>query len=110
MITIVCNSFSRYVDDAATGIRFYSRQENVVNTYLERNLLIRQKNGKKIYVIERFVVNALCKIIISCLWAHAGARLVVDEKKIIFRSVTFQNVVQNSYNTQLVTHLQVNPF
>jgi hypothetical protein len=31
----------------------------------------------------------------------------VDEKSIIFSSVIFQNVVQNSCNTGLVTHLQV---
>jgi hypothetical protein len=31
----------------------------------------------------------------------------VDEKSIIFSSVIFQNVVQNSCNAGLVTHLQV---
>jgi hypothetical protein len=36
-----------------------------------------------------------------------GARLDMSEKSIIFSSVTFQNIVQNSCNTGLVTHLQV---
>jgi hypothetical protein len=36
---------------------------------------------------------------------HTGARLDAGEKRIIFRSVTFQNLVQNSYNA--VTHLWV---
>jgi hypothetical protein len=76
----------------------------VVNTYLESNLLIRQINGKEICVIERFVVT-----VISCLWVQAGARLDLGGKRIIFRSVTFQNVVKNSCNAQLVTHLQVDP-
>jgi hypothetical protein len=31
----------------------------------------------------------------------------MDEKSIIFRSVTFQNLVQNPCNIGLVTHLQV---
>jgi hypothetical protein len=31
----------------------------------------------------------------------------VGEKRIIFSSVTFQNLVQNSCNVGLVTHLQV---
>jgi hypothetical protein len=49
-------------------------------------------------MIERFVVNVLWKGIISCLWVHADARLDVGEKSIIFRSVTFQNLVHNSCN------------
>jgi hypothetical protein len=36
---------------------------------------------------------------------HMGTRVGVGEKIIIFRSVTFQNLVQNSYNVGLVTHL-----
>jgi hypothetical protein len=56
---------------------------------------------------ERFIVNALWKGINSCLHVHVGARLDVCEKRIIFRSVTFQNLVQNSCNAGLVTHLQV---
>jgi hypothetical protein len=56
---------------------------------------------------ERYVINELRKGIISCLRIHAGARLDVGEKSIIFRSVTFQNLVQNSCNVGLVTHLQV---
>jgi hypothetical protein len=31
----------------------------------------------------------------------------VSEKKIIYKSVTFQNLVQNLCRTDLVTHLQV---
>jgi hypothetical protein len=38
---------------------------------------------------ERYVINELRKGIISCLRIHAGARLDVGEKSIIFRSVTF---------------------
>jgi hypothetical protein len=69
--------------------------------------MIGHKHGKEIYLIERYVVNELSKGIISCLWVHADARLDVGEKSIIFRSVTFQNLVHNSYNVRLVTHLQV---
>jgi hypothetical protein len=36
-----------------------------------------------------------------------GYWIDVDEKSIIFRSVTFQNLVQNSCNIGLVMHLQV---
>jgi hypothetical protein len=69
--------------------------------------MIGHKHGKEIYLIERYVVNELSKGIISCLRVHADARLDVGEKSIIFRSVTFQNLVHNSYNVRLVTHLQV---
>jgi hypothetical protein len=80
MITITCNSFGRCVHDATIGIDFYSHQQIVVNKYLKRNLLIRHKHGKEIDVIESSVVNILWKVIISCLWVHAGARLDVGEK------------------------------
>jgi hypothetical protein len=43
--------------------------------------------------------------IMSCLRVHVGASLDVGEKSIIFNIVTFQKLVQNSYNTGLVTHL-----
>jgi hypothetical protein len=56
---------------------------------------------------EKFIINTLLKGINSCLWVHVGARLDVGEKRIIFRSVTLQNLVQNSCNDGLVTHLQV---
>jgi hypothetical protein len=79
----------------------------VVNTSLERNLLIQYKHGKQMYVIGRFVITVLWKTIISYLLLHAGARLDVGEKRINFRCVTFQNVVQNSCNAGHVTHLQV---
>jgi hypothetical protein len=69
--------------------------------------MIGHKHGKEIYLIERYVVNELRKGIISCLRVHAGARLDVGEKRIIFGSVTFQNLVHNSCNDGLVTHLQV---
>jgi hypothetical protein len=36
-----------------------------------------------------------------------GRLIDMGEKSIIFRSVTFQNLVQNSCNTGLVTHMQV---
>jgi hypothetical protein len=68
--------------------------------------MIGHKYGKEIYLIERYVVNELRKGIISCLQVHAGARLDVGEKRIIFWSVTFQNLVHNSCNAGLVTHLQ----
>jgi hypothetical protein len=64
------------------------------------NLLIGHKHGKEIFLIERFITG-------DYLWVQAGARLDVDEKNIIFRSVTFQNIVENPYNTDLVTHMQV---
>jgi hypothetical protein len=35
------------------------------------------------------------------LWVHADARLDVGEKMIIFRSVTFQNLVHNSCNAPI---------
>jgi hypothetical protein len=56
-------------------------------------------------MMETFVVNVLWKEIISCLWVHT-ARLDVSEKSIIFRSITFQNLVYNSCNASHVTHLQ----
>jgi hypothetical protein len=49
----------------------------------------------------------LCKGITLGLRVHAGARVSMGDKRIIFMSVTFQNLVQNSCNTGLVTHLQV---
>jgi hypothetical protein len=58
-------------------------------------------------MIERFIINILWKGIISYLWVHAGARLNVGEKSIIFRSVTFQILVHNSYNARYLTHMQV---
>jgi hypothetical protein len=116
---------NRCVYDSATGIGFYSRQGIDVDKFMERNnLLIRHKHGKEIYMIERyldtnmmrkypwlkdkrFLINALWKGIISSLWVHTDTRLDVDEKKIIFRSIIFQNLVLNSCNAGLVTHLQV---
>jgi hypothetical protein len=44
---------------------------------LERNKHIKHKHDKKLYMIERFVINVLCKEIISYLWVHVGARLHV---------------------------------
>ncbi len=44
---------------------------------LETNKNIKHKHGNEIYVIERFVINVLQKIIISYLWEHSGARLDV---------------------------------
>jgi hypothetical protein len=72
---------------------------------LDRKNDIKHKHGKEISVIERFVFNVLWNGIISCLCVHTGARLNVGEKSIIFRSVTFQNLVHNSYNARHVTHL-----
>jgi hypothetical protein len=50
-------------------------------------------------------VRELRNEIISCLCVHVGARLDVGEKRIIFVSVTFQNLVHNSCNAGLVMHL-----
>jgi hypothetical protein len=58
--------------------------------YLERKLLIGNKHDKKIYVIEKFIINILWKEIIIYLWVHVWARFDVGEKKIIFNSITFQ--------------------
>jgi hypothetical protein len=65
------------------------------------NLLIGHKHDKEIYLIEIFVAIDYG----SCLWVHVGTRLDIGEKNIIFRSITFQNVVQNSSNAGLATHL-----
>jgi hypothetical protein len=67
--------------------------------------VIRNKYGKEIYLIERFVTGVMEGKYL--MWVHAGASLYVGEKSNIFRSITFQNVVQNSCNTGLVMHLQV---
>jgi hypothetical protein len=67
--------------------------------------MIGHKHDKEIYLIERYVINELRKGIISCLWVHADTRLDVGEKRIIFGSITFQNLVYNSCNVGLVTHL-----
>jgi hypothetical protein len=56
---------------------------------------------------ERYLLNELRKGIISYLWVHVDASLNVSEKSINFRSVIFQNLVQNSCNAMLITHLQV---
>jgi small basic protein len=84
-------------------------ETNMVNKLdldkLERKNYIKHKYGKEIFVIERFIINVLWKGIISYLWVHMGARLNVGEKSIILRSVTFQNLVHNSYNARHVTHL-----
>jgi hypothetical protein len=69
--------------------------------------MIGYKHGKETDLIERYVIHELRKGIISCLWVHEGTRLDVGEKRIIFGSVTFQNLVYNSCNASLVTHLQV---
>jgi hypothetical protein len=113
MHNIECNTFLVEVSTdvffySVTGIDIYSHQGIDIDKVMEsNNLLIGHKPGKEISVIERFVVNVLWKGIISCLWVHADARLDMGEKSIIFRSVTFQNVVQNTCNTRHVTHLQV---
>jgi hypothetical protein len=60
---------------------------------LERNQNIRHTYGKKIYVIERFVINILWKGIISYLWVHAGARIDVLWKGII----AFLWVLENDF-------------
>jgi hypothetical protein len=76
---------------------------------LERKNDIKHKYGKKISVIERFVINILWKEIISYLWVHTDARFNMGEKNIILMSATFQNLVHNSYNARYIMHLQVPP-
>jgi hypothetical protein len=60
---------------------------------LERNNDIKHKHGKKIYVIERFVINVFWKRIISCLWVHAGVRLDVSWKG----NITFLLVLESDF-------------
>jgi hypothetical protein len=50
-------------------------------------------HGKEIYVIERFVINVLWKIIISCLWIHVVARLDILCKG----NIIFLWVVENDF-------------
>jgi hypothetical protein len=69
--------------------------------------MIGHKHDKEIYLIERYVINELRKGIISWLRVHAGTRFDVGEKRIIFGSVTFQNLVHNLCNAGFETHLQV---
>jgi hypothetical protein len=60
---------------------------------LERNMDIRHTHVKKIYVIERSVINVLWKVIIPCLWVHAGAGLDVLWK----RDFAFVLVLENDF-------------
>jgi hypothetical protein len=60
---------------------------------LERNMDIRHTHVKKIYVIERSVINVLWKVIIPCLWVHAGAGLDVLWK----RDFAFVWVLENDF-------------
>jgi hypothetical protein len=50
-------------------------------------------HGKKIYVIERFVINVIWKGITSCLWVHAGARLDILCKG----NIAFLWVLENDF-------------
>jgi hypothetical protein len=84
-----CWGLNRYVHDVATGASFYSCQGIVVDKIMKSKLLIRHKHGKEIYVIKRFVINVLWKEIISYLYIHAGAKLDVGGKSIIFSSIIF---------------------
>jgi hypothetical protein len=60
---------------------------------MESNLLIGHKHGKEIYVIERFVINVLWKVIISCMWVHARARLDVLWKG----NIAFMWILENDF-------------
>jgi hypothetical protein len=60
---------------------------------LERNKDIRYTHGKKIYVIERFIINILWKGIILCLWVHMGARLGILWKG----NIAFLWVLKNDF-------------
>jgi hypothetical protein len=55
--------------------------------------MIEHKHDNKKYLIERYVINELRKEIISCLRVHVDDGLDVREKRIIFKSVTLQNLV-----------------
>jgi hypothetical protein len=59
----------------------------------ERNMDIGDTHGKKIYVIERFVINVIWKGITSCLWVHAGARLDILCKG----NIAFLWVLENDF-------------
>jgi hypothetical protein len=65
---------------------------------LERKNDIKHKHSKKIYVIERFVINALRKGIISCLWVHEGARLDILRKG----NIAFPWVHENEFVSKIV--------
>jgi hypothetical protein len=67
---------------------------------MKNNLLIGHKHGKKIYVIERFVINVLWKGIISCLWVHVGARLDVLWKE----NIVFLWVMKNDFILMIVCY------
>jgi hypothetical protein len=60
---------------------------------MESNLLIGHKHGKEIYVIERFVINVLWKVIISCMWVHVRARLDVLWKG----NIVFLWILENDF-------------
>ncbi len=90
---------NRCVFNYATGISFYSRQGIDIDKIMKNNnLLIGYKHDKKIYVIERFVINALWKRVISCLWVHAGARLDVLWKG----NIGFLWVLENDFVPTIV--------
>jgi hypothetical protein len=108
------------VSDFAIGIGFYSHQGIDVDKIMERNnLLIGQKHGKEISLIQRWLdtnmarkytsLKHLSQVFIEGNYlifvGTRGHYIYVGEKSIIFRSVTFQNLVQNSYDARLVTHL-----
>jgi hypothetical protein len=60
---------------------------------LEGNKDIRHTHGKKIHVIERFVIDVLQKGIISCFWEHSGARLDILWKE----NIAFLWVLENNF-------------
>jgi hypothetical protein len=71
------------------------------------NLLIGHKHDKKIYMIERFVASDYgWKLSHICGYTRA-LDLTWVRKRIIFRSVTFQNLVHNSCNVWHVMHMMV---
>jgi hypothetical protein len=53
-------SLNRCVFDVTTGIGLYSWQGIIVYKVMKsNNLIIEHKHSKKIYLIERFIINAL---------------------------------------------------
>jgi hypothetical protein len=72
----------------------------VIDTWLETNMIRK-------YTWLKDLSQVLWKKNISYLRVHTGGSLDVGEKSNIFQIITFQNVVQNSCNVDLVTHLQI---
>jgi hypothetical protein len=69
------------------------------------NLVIKHKHGKKIYLIERFVAGVYERELYHVCGYTWALELMCVRKNIIFKSVIFQNLVQNLCNVGLIMHL-----